>query len=238
MAKLSKTNKKQPESAKLMEDPNALRERLTSTEEFLEKNRKWVFLIGGALVVLIAAFFGFKYYVDKQNSVAQVNMFQAQYFFEADSLSKALNGDGNSYGFLEIIDEYPMTEAANLAHFYSGVSFLKLGEYEEAISHLKKFKAKDLLLQARAYALIGDGYMELENYSESAKYYSRASNYKPNKFFTPTYLMKGALANELNGDKKAAVKNLETLINEFGDSEYINEAKRELARLNGELSSN
>jgi hypothetical protein len=43
-------------------------------------------------------------------------MFQAVYYFEADSLDKALNGDGNNLGFLEIIDEYSVTDAANLAN--------------------------------------------------------------------------------------------------------------------------
>ncbi len=34
---------------------------------------------------------------------------------------KHLQGDGNYPGFLEIIDDYGMTDAANLAHYYAGV---------------------------------------------------------------------------------------------------------------------
>jgi tetratricopeptide (TPR) repeat protein len=238
MAKVSKTKKKQPERAKLVEDPNELRERLTRTEEFLETNRKWVFLIGGAIVVLIMAFFGFKYYVDRQNLEAHANMFQAQYYFEDDEFSLALNGDGNNMGFLEIIDEYPLTEAANLAHFYAGTSFLHLGQFEDAIHHLRKFKSRDLLIRPRAYALIGDAYMELNDYREAARFYNRAASYKPNKFFTPTYLMKGALAYELGGNHNAAINNLETIINDFVQSDRVMDAKRELARLRGEVGRN
>ena len=47
-------------------------------------------------------------------------MFQAVYYFEKDSLVQALNGDGNNYGFLEIIDEYSLSDAANLSKFYAG----------------------------------------------------------------------------------------------------------------------
>jgi tetratricopeptide (TPR) repeat protein len=238
MAKLSKTQKKQPENTKLMEDPEALRERLTRTEEFLENNRKWVFIIGGAIVVLVTAFFAFKYYIDRQNLEAQASMFQAQYYFEEENWTMALNGDGNELGFLDIINEYPLTDAANLAHFYAGVSFMHQGQFDDAIHHLRKFKSRDLLVRPRAFALIGDAYMEQNNYSEAAKFYKRAADYKPNRFFTPTYLLKGALANELNGNNRAAIANLETIISDFPESERLMDAKKELARLRGLVGSN
>lgn len=237
MTKTSKTKKKQSESAEWIEDPNALRERLSKTEEFLEKNRRWVFTLGGALVVLIIAFFAFRYYLERRNQTAQANMFQAQYYFESDSLNLALDGDGNNYGFLEIIDEYPLTEAANLAHYYAGVSFLDLGEFEDAIRHLKKFKSKDLLVQARAYALIGDAYMEQENYESAASSYRKAANYKPNEFFTPTYLMKEALALELNGKTSSAIGVYQKVVDEYPESDRVAEAKKELARLSVRASN-
>lgn len=237
MAKLSKTQKKKPENAKLIEDPEALRDRLTKTEEFLEQNRKWVFIIGGVVVVLISAFFLFRYYLERQNLEAQASMFQAQYYFEEDELNYALNGDDNDLGFLDIINDYPLTEAANLSHFYAGVIYLNQGQFDDAIHHLKKFKSKDLLVRPRAYSLIGDAYMEQNNYSEAAKYYRRAANYKPNKFFTPIYLMKGALAYELNGNTNAAISNLETIVNDFADAEQVMDAKKEIARLRGTVSS-
>src|SRR5690606_18599485 len=168
---------------------------------------------------------------------AQANMFQAQYYFEADSLNLALEGDGNNYGFLEIIDEYPMTDAANLAHYYAGVCYLKLGEYEDAIKHLKKFSSKDLLIRPRAYSLIGDAYMELEDYQSAAKYYKKAVKYKPNEYFTPTYMMKLALANEKLGKIASAVEAYEKLVGEYPNSDRTADAKKELARLNA-LASN
>lgn len=231
MSKTFKTKKKQSESAEWIEDPNALRERLSKTEEFLDKNRRWVFIAGGALVVVIVAFLAFNYYIDRRDQAAQANMFQAQYYFEADSLNLALEGDGNDYGFLEIIDEYAMTEAANLAQYYAGVSFLRLGEYEDAIKHLKKFSSKDLLIQARAYSLIGDAYMEQEDYTAAARFYKKAANYKPNEFFTPTYMMKHALANELGGNVDAAIKVYKKLVDKYPNSDRMADAKKELARL-------
>ena len=120
-------------------------------------------------------------------------MFQAVYYFEADSLDKALNGDGNNLGFLDIADEYGITDAGNLANYYAGVSYLKQGKFELARLYLEDFSADDLLIQARAYSLVGDSYMEEEKYDDAAKYYNKAANYKPNKYFSPTYLMKRSL---------------------------------------------
>jgi len=67
----------------------------------------------------------------------------AQKYFEQDSLNKALNGDGQNPGFLDIIDEYSMTNASNLANYYTGLIFLKQGKYQDAINYLEKFDSDD-----------------------------------------------------------------------------------------------
>ncbi len=55
-------------------------------------------------------------------------MFMAEKYFAEDSLNLALNGDGNYSGFLQIIDDYKWSEAANLSHYYAGVIFFAPGE--------------------------------------------------------------------------------------------------------------
>lgn len=239
MAKIKKTKKGETKStsAELLEDPNVIAEKLTKTEEFIEKNRKWVLGIGGAIVVIIAGIFIFRYYVSNQNQTAQEEMFQAVYYFESDSLQLALNGDGNNYGFLEIIDDYPLTDAANLAYYYAGVSFLKLEQFEDAIENLNKFETKDFVVQARAYSLIGDAYMELENYEQAAKFYDRAANYKPNQYFSPDYLMKAGLAYELMDDLESAIDSYQTIVDDFAEANQVPEAKKALWRLKTLASS-
>src|SRR5688572_27260466 len=128
--------KKEEHTAELIENPAALAEKLESAENFIEKNPKVIFGIGGAILLAVAGYFGFQYYTDTQDVEAQQEMFQAVYYFEADSLSKALNGDGNNLGFIDIIEEYKFTDAANLANFYAGVSYLKQGKYDAAILYL------------------------------------------------------------------------------------------------------
>lgn len=228
-----KVKEKKQKKEEIYESPEVLAEQFSKTEEFLRTNRTIVFTIGGIIALVIAGLFIYKYYVNNQNAIAQSEMFQAVYYFEADSLNKALNGDGNNLGFLDIIDDYGMTKAGNLAEFYAGAALLKQGQYEEAIEHLENFKTSDLLAQARSYALIGDAYMELGNYSDAANYYKKAAEYNSNKFFTPQYLMDAALAYEKMGDYNAAKAAYDRIMNEYIDSNEYQSAQKHRARLEG-----
>ena len=217
----------------LLESPDALRESLTGPDAFLSKKKNQRLVLGVATVIAlaVAAFFGYKYYMNNQDKLAQEEMFQAIFYFEADSLNKALNGDGNNYGFLEIIDEYGGTDAANLAHFYAGVSYLKQGEYQSAIDQLKDFSASDYLLQARADALTGDAHMELKQYDQAVGAYKKAADYKPNQYFTPGYLEKEAVAYEAKQDYTSAAQSYQRIIDDFPSSEAYQNALKQHARL-------
>ncbi|MEM7548081.1 MAG: tetratricopeptide repeat protein [Bacteroidota bacterium] len=213
------------------ENPEVLAEKLSKTEELLEKNKNVVFGVLVLIALIVAGFFGFNYYKENQNNIAQTEMFQAVYYFEADSLNKALNGDGNSYGFLDIIDNFGLTKAANLSQFYAGASYLKLGNYEEAIEHLKSFDSDDIVLQARAYALAGDSYMELGNYYDAIEMYEKAANYKSNEFFSPIYLKKAAIAYEKLNDFEGALKCYTSIVEDYSKSREAVDAKKHKARL-------
>ena len=223
--------KKEEHKHELLENPEALKERFESAENWLEQNPKIVVGIAAAILIVVGGYFAFNYYKNNQNDIAQSEMFQAVYYFEADSLDKGLNGDGNNLGFLQIIDEFGITDAANLANYYAGVSYLKKGDFEAARLHLEDFDAGDLLVQARAYSLIGDTYMEQEKYDDAAKYYNKAANYKPNKQFSPTYLMKEALAYEKLNQNDKARETYEKVIKLYWDTEEYQTARKFKSRL-------
>jgi len=215
----------------LLENPQALAEQLNKTEQFLEQNRKLVLIVGGAIAAVVGFYFLYNYWTTGRNDTAQKELFQAVYYFEADSLDKALNGDGNSYGFLQIIDKYSMTDAANLSHYYAGASYLKKGEYQSAIDHLGKFSASDLLIQGRAYGLIGDAYMESDDYNTAVKFYEKAAGYNANEHMSPAYLIKAAIAYEELKDYKSAYKCYNTIVEEYTNSSEYQTARKHKARL-------
>ncbi len=224
--------KKQDDGIEILENPDVL---ASKAEEFLndKKNQTLVFGIGGVILALVAVFFAYKYYINNQNKEAQEEMFQAVFYFEADSLGKALNGDGLNYGFLDILEDYPGTDAANLSNFYTGATYLKLGDFTSAIRYLSDFNGDDYLVQARAYSLIGDANMELENYSEAASSYDKAANYQSNKQYSPIYLQKKAIALENEGKFAQAAAAYGEVISDYAGSSLVQEAKKQKARLEG-----
>ncbi len=230
---MAKTKKKEEnQGIDLLENPDALAGR---AEEFFNKKKNQNILYGVLTVVILivggTTFFRFQQ--RSMNEEAQQEMFQAIYYFESDSLGAALNGDGNNYGFLDIMDEYSGTKAANIASFYAGTCYLKLGDFESAVRNLEDFVSDDYLLQARAYSLIGDAYMELDQFGDASEYYEKASDYKPNKEFTPVYLKKLAISLEEQGKLPAAAAAYDKIISDFAGSRLEQEAKKQAARLKG-----
>ena len=223
--------KKEEHKHELIENPEALKEKLVGAETWLESNPKIAIGIAGAILLIVGAYFGFNYYKNSQNVLAQKEMFQAVYYFEADSLEKALNGDGNNLGFLNIIDDYGITDAGKLANYYAGICFLKQGKYEVARLYLEDFSSSDLLVQARAYSLIGDSYMEEQKYDDAASYYHKAANYEPNRYFSPSYLMKEALAYEKLNKIDKAKEAYEKIITQYWESGEYQNARKLKARL-------
>lgn len=198
----------------------------------IQRHQQRLYIVG--LVVLIGTLGGlifFNRYQQQQNDIAQNEMFQAVYYFEEEAFDKALHGDGICAGFLDIVQEYRFTRAANLAHFYAGVSYMHQKDYAKALHHLAKFKAKDLLLQARAWALMGDAHTEKEDYPSAVKYYLKAAAFKANKIFTPIYLAKAALAYEANKNDKAALDCYQRIVQDFPDATQYGEACKHVARL-------
>lgn len=223
--------KKVEHKHELVENPQALAEKLQGAETWMERNPRIAVGILAAVVLIVGGYFGFQYYKENQEGEAQREMFQAVYYFEADSLELALNGDGNNLGFIDIIEDYGITDAAKLANYYAGAAFLKQGKYEVARLYLEDFSSNDLLIQARAYSLIGDAYMEENNFEEAARYYDKAANYKPNKYFSPAYLMKAALAFEKNNEEEKAIAAYDKIIAEYYESPEFQQARKFKAKL-------
>jgi len=216
-----------------LEDSDALSGQFGKAEQFFDKNRNLVLGILGAVVLAVVGFIGYRYWINSQNEEAQTVMFPSVYEWEADSLKKALNGNGANEGLAAIADEYGATPAGNLAEFYAGTALLKQGKFDDAIDHLKNFKSSDLLVQARAYALTGDAYMEKKEYGEAIDYYKKAADYKPNAFFTPSYLMKLAVAYEQNKQNQEAIDAYNQIIEKYPTAAEVTNAKKYKSVLEG-----
>ncbi|MBL7888274.1 MAG: tetratricopeptide repeat protein [Bacteroidia bacterium] len=204
---------------------------LGKTELYIEQNKKSLMIIAGAIVALVGGYFAYKYwYVAGEETKAQAEMFKAEQFFEQDSLDKAINGDGIALGFAQIVEEYGITPSGNLAEYYLGISYLKKGQFEDAIEHLQAFDGKDQIVAPVATGAIGDANMELGRTDEAITFYLKAAEQNGNKFTTPIYLKKAALANEEKGNYADAVKLYERIKTEFSETAEGREMEKYIAR--------
>ncbi|HAG17119.1 MAG TPA: tetratricopeptide repeat protein [Bacteroidales bacterium] len=209
---------------------------LTRTEKILEKYQKSILIGIGAVILIVLAYFSFqKYYLDPIQDEAAEQMWMAEKYFGADNMEMALNGDGNYLGFLAIIDEYGMSKSANLANYYAGVCYLRLGKYKEAIDYLGDFKSDDQVLAPMALGAIGDAYMELGETAKAANYYLDAANKQENAFTAPLFIQKAAWAFELKEDYSKALQLQNRLKKDFPDSAEGREAEKYIALLEAKI---
>ena len=157
-------------------------------------------------------------------------MFVAEQYFETDSFNLALYGDGNYSGFLEIIDDYGITKAANLSKYYAGISFLKLGQFEDAIDYLQKFKSKDKMVAPIATGAIGDAFVELGETEKGLNQYLKAASASDNTFTTPMFLMKAGQIYENLGDNKKALDIYEQIRKDYPDYSRRNNIEKYITR--------
>jgi tetratricopeptide (TPR) repeat protein len=209
---------------------------LSKTEQYIEENQKSLTIIVIAIAVIVGGYLGYKkLYLAPTEIEAQKQMFVAEQYFEKDSFNLALQGDGSNLGFLDIIDNYGITKSANLAHYYAGISYLHLGQYDNAIEYLKKFDVNDKLISSVALGAIGDAYVQLGNLDEGTDFYIKAADNNKNDFTSAIYLMKAGLVYEKQGNYNKALEVYQKIKKDYPQSDeardigkYITEVKIKL----------
>ncbi|MAH59321.1 MAG: hypothetical protein CMB95_00560 [Flavobacteriaceae bacterium] len=196
-------------------------------EHWIATYQHQIFGLIFGIIIVVLGYLGYQSLIlNPKIDEANTEIFQAQDFFEKgladedlrDSLfQNALNGANGKYGFLDIIDNYGGTPAANLATYSSGMIYLHLGEFELAIDFLEDFDSSDPLLSPLALGGIGDAFAELEQLSSALNYYQKALSFSDNKITYPRYLRKAGLVALSLGDKKTAKSYFTILKDEFSD---------------------
>jgi tetratricopeptide (TPR) repeat protein len=206
-------------------------ETLTRTEHFLEENYKILLMVLGAIVVVVGLVWLGKIYLNNRNKEAQSQMYQAERYLEMDSLKLALNGDGNYLGFLDIANDYKMTKAGNLAKYSAGICYLHMGQYQDAIDFLNKYKKEDKVIGSLAIGATGDAYVELGDIQKGIDKYLEAADYGDNSFNTPLFLMKAGELYEMQKNYADALKVYERIQNNYPESTEGTSIDKNIARV-------
>ena len=208
-----------------------IEETLTKTEQYIEDNQKSLTVIVGAIVAIVAIYLGFtNFYLEPLEQEAHADMYMAEIYFEKDSFNLALNGDGQYLGFLDIADEYGLTNAGNLANYYAGLCYLHTAQFDDAIEYLSDFSSDDIILSTLALGCIGDAYLELEDNSSALKYYEKAADNASNDFTTPRYLMKQAIVLEMDEEYEDALEMYNQIKEDYSKSQIAQDIDKYIAR--------
>lgn len=207
---------------------------LSKFEIWIDNNKKLLSYLAGGLVIVVAGYLGFtKLYLAPKEAEAQNQIFVAQKYFEKDSLNLALNGDVNYPGFLKIMNDYKWTTAANLAHYYTGIIYLKQGKFEDAIKYLKEFNGKDKMVSGVALGAIGDAYSELNQMDKAVEFYKKAAYNNENDLLTPLFLKKAGMALEYQKKYDEAKKLYQEIKTKYPNTSEGRDMDKYIARTEG-----
>ena len=210
------------------------------SEQWILKNQNKIFSVIALISLSVLSYLGYQRFISEPKETEAISeLNQAQYFFElalvsneSDSLfNLALNGGEGKYGFLDIVDEYSGTKAANLANYSIGMSYLNLKEYDKAIVYLEKFNSDDILLKSISLGTIGDCFSELNQPEEAYEYYQKAFKHNENIYTTPKYLFKAALIGSELGEYRSAINYLNRIKEDLPDSYESSLVEVQLGRI-------
>ena len=215
-----------------VEDQNLenVQEALNTTSAWIEKNQNKLTWAITAIVAVVVGVLAINTYViqPKAVEVSNENAKAVTYFMQGD-YAKALNGDdAECLGFQAIADEYKCYQGGKLAALYAGVCYYQLGQYEDAAAYLNKFSANDLTIDPAALQLLGDAYVQLEEYGKAVKAFETAAK-SGNDLIAPMSLMKAGKVYLELGDNAAAKKAFETVKNQYPTSAEAQDADKYIA---------
>ena len=196
-----------------------VQEALNTTSAWIEANQNKLTWAITAIVVVVLAVIAINTYVLKPKAQEANNEnAKAVVYFTQGNYELALNGDeAECIGFEAIANDYKCSKPGKLAALYAGICYYQLGDYAAAAEYLAKFSAKDLNIEPAALQLLGDSYVQLEEYGKAAKAFAKAAA-SGNEIIAPMSLKKLGFVEMELGNNAAALKAFETIKNEYAAS--------------------
>ncbi len=188
----------------------------SKTELIVSKYQNYIISFVVIAVFSVLGYLAYQNFILQPKSEdANNELFTAQNYFNLaltnnenkDSLFiLSLNGSEGKYGFLDIIENYKGTKAANLSYYSAGMAYFNLNDFEKSIDYLGNFSSDDEILNALALGAIGDSFAELNQLNDALDSYISAYNLSDNSFSAPKFLLKAGNIASLLGNKSEALK--------------------------------
>ena len=222
--------KKKDQFVKQDEQLQEVNEALTGAGKWIEDNANLISWIVCGIAIVVMGVIALNQNVFKPKALEASNEnAKAVVYFMAGDFDKALNGDeAECIGFEAIANEYKLYQQGELAALYAGICYFEKGEYAEAANYLKRFTADDLNIEPAACQLLGDAYVELEEYGKAAKAFEAAAK-SGNELIAPMSLKKAGIVYLHEGKKAQAKRAFETIKSAFPASNEAQDIDKYIA---------
>lgn len=207
-----------------LEDPGAeMVDRMTS---LWERYGRIVLVAVGAVIAIAAVWIFSVRYAEQQNNAASKSLVEADFMFRRGDLEQAKTTAQ------QVAKQFGSTPSGIDAHRVAGDASFWAGNFKDAATEYKAYLAKkgsglvaDCVRRSLAYALDND-----KQYAEAAKAYDQVSG-AFDRESNAEMLAAAARCFNASGNKAEAVKRLQKISDEFGDTSFANPARIRLAQL-------
>ncbi|PAU93928.1 hypothetical protein CK503_09660 [Aliifodinibius salipaludis] len=214
-------------------EQDVLLETFSKAQSFYDQNKNTVIGAAIAAIILIGGSVGYYYYAEAQENEAQELMGQASQAYLQGNYEEALTGSDANFtvGFKQIINNYGMTDAANLARYYAAVSSFKLGNNQEALKYIENYEVPEGIMGVGPLSFHAVIHTELGNHAKAAKLYVKAAEWDVNDSTTPYNYLEAANAFHDAGNAEKAQQYAQKIVDEYDDSDQATEAQQLLGML-------
>ena len=207
-----------------LQDPGAeMVDRMTGLWQHY--GRAVMIALGGIVVIVAATLLTIRHNAD-QNNVASKALAEATYLYRRGDLDRAKTTAQ------QVSKTFASTPSGTDAHRVAGDAMFWTGNFKDAVTEYKAYLAKsgsglpaDCVRRSLAYSLENDKQM-----AEAAKVYDQVSG-AFDRESSAELLFAGARCYQASGNKAEAVKRLERISLEFGETSYAMRARVKLAEL-------
>lgn len=211
---------------------------ITLTERaflFVTQHSKSIAIGGGIVLVLLLFIFLFQRW-DEKNEGNASQMFRVAVETYRTVSSPSREGSLQEYKtvlekFDEVITKFPRTSSGKIAILYKGNTYLRLGEFENAIKAYEDFlrkMGKGKLYRSFAMNGLGYSYEGKKEYEKAADAYQKVIGLGESFLLTDAYLGLGRCYEKL-GKAKEAVENYKNFVRVSKKSEVTNMVLRKIS---------
>ena len=191
------------------------------SDDFYSRNKNLINGVLGGIVLVVGGILLYNWWTTQQNNEANRDMYQAVYYYEADSFGKALNGDGQYLGFLDIVNDYSGTKAADVANYYIGIIYLSADSPQVSlgVDFLEQVSTSDNMLAMAKNNALAWAYEDLGDPEKAADYFERAASAPDDNDHTTPLMLKHAARNyEVAGRTDKALELYKRIKEEYPNS--------------------